>query len=315
MNIPNFLFSWLDYTNYLQLQKLLTILHPPFLLACFVFILIHFIAEPTRWLIYQKSSGLIPKYLLTYQIFLATSFASYFLPFKLGLPLRLGLLKYKLPFDLNQISSYLLLDGAIYYALWMLSAVFALFFSITLPTKLKININILLVTCTILFFFIWLSVFLLQDRKINKEVEPCKRRVILTKFQEILRTFKNFTPVALLLTICVVITDIISHVLRHWALLASMGFSIPLEQIFITTSIGIFAGLTSMMPMGLGGYDLTIVLLLTHFSVPPEIAVCVPVLNRILTLIFSAIFGSWGGLSLGLNIAKIKYFANQMIRK
>jgi uncharacterized membrane protein YbhN (UPF0104 family) len=85
-----------------------------------------------------------------------------------------------------------------------------------------------------------------------------------------------------------------------------VGYMLPIEKIFVITSISIFTGLISMMPMGLGGYDITIVLLLTQASVPLEVAIIIPIFNRIGTIFISILFGLRAAYYLSINPFKLE---------
>jgi len=94
--------------------------------------------------------------------------------------------------------------------------------------------------------------------------------------------------------------DIAGHTLRHGILLAMLGQSLPLPNLFATTTLSIFAGLISLMPMGLGGYDLMLVLLLKMNGIPASEGLAVAVANRMANLVMSIMLGGWGGAALGI---------------
>ena len=56
-----------------------------------------------------------------------------------------------------------------------------------------------------------------------------------------------------------------------------------------------------MMPMGLGGYDAMLVLLLMQFSVDAELAISVAIINRLASIVIGILTGTIGGMRLGLN--------------
>ena len=55
------------------------------------------------------------------------------------------------------------------------------------------------------------------------------------------------------------------------------------------------------MPLGLGGYDVTLVYLLVQAGVPSHTGVAIVVANRLGSIAVSAVLGSWGGWMLGVN--------------
>ncbi|KRB39514.1 hypothetical protein ASD82_10915 [Rhodanobacter sp. Root179] len=75
------------------------------------------------------------------------------------------------------------------------------------------------------------------------------------------------------------------------------------RHIWIGGSIGIiatFAGIVSGLPMGLVGYDATLVALLTLVGVPPEQALLIALINRALNLASAAMLGIPAAMRLGL---------------
>jgi len=265
-----------------------------YLIPFFLFIFIHFIAEPIRWSFYLKKSK-NPLSNAIGHIFFLTAFLSYLLPMKLGLPIRIGLLKKKLKLKIKTISKFLLLDGILYYGSWISIACIAGF---NLLSKFKNTIELSIITSIILIVtsFLIFILFFIKIKKYKDKISTIKPYTIYSSLN------KRIISSLLFITY----TDITSHILRHWALLGMVGYMLPIEQIFVITAISIFTGLISMMPMGLGGYDITIVLLLTQASVPLEIAILVPIFNRMGTIFISIIFGLRAAYYLSINPFKLE---------
>jgi uncharacterized membrane protein YbhN (UPF0104 family) len=265
-----------------------------YLIPFFLFIFIHFTAEPIRWSFYLKKRK-NPLSNAIGHIFFLTAFLSYLLPMKLGLPIRIGLLKKKLQLKIKTISRFLLIDGILYYGSWASIACIAGF---NLLLKFKNNIelttltSIALIATGILIFIL----FFIKIKKYKDKISTINPHTIYTSLN------KNIIFSLLFVTY----TDITSHILRHWALLGMVGYMLPIEKIFVITSISIFTGLISMMPMGLGGYDITIVLLLTQASVPLEVAIIIPIFNRIGTIFISILFGLRAAYYLSINPFKLE---------
>jgi uncharacterized protein (TIRG00374 family) len=95
-------------------------------------------------------------------------------------------------------------------------------------------------------------------------------------------------------------SDIFFYGIRHSLILTGLGVQCPLVSVTLIVAISIFAGFVSLMPLGLGGYDLSLVFLLTLIGVPKELALVVPVINRIVMIGAGLILGtiSMGRISL-----------------
>lgn len=269
-----------------------------------VFVVIHFLSEPLRWNLYLSFPSSSIK-LLT-QIFSLTAFSTYILPLKLGLPLRLWLLKSHTSQSISTLTGLMLFDGLLYYCMWGISVL------ITLPGIQHIIHNNLIpyrtLVLSVIFFFVFtLTILFFLARKTRSAASPhnatkasriSQLRKLLVNFSKQSRLLGKKT-VILGIVICTI--DILSHVFRHWALLTFLGQDIALPVIAAISCLSLFAGLITMMPMGLGGYDVTLVLLLTQVGVSSEIAVAIPVLNRLGNIMVSTLLGVWGGWKLGIN--------------
>ena len=62
----------------------------------------------------------------------------------------------------------------------------------------------------------------------------------------------------------------------------------------------------SMMPLGIGGYDLALIFFLSQYGVPPEMALVASVSNHLVNIFWSLVLGVWSGLSLGVNPFSLK---------
>ena len=88
-------------------------------------------------------------------------------------------------------------------------------------------------------------------------------------------------------------SDIFFYGIRHSLILAGLGVQCSIFDVTLIVAISIFAGFISLMPLGLGGYDLSLVFLLTLIDVPKELALAVPVINRIVMIGVGLILGTF----------------------
>ncbi len=143
-----------------------------YLIPFFIFIFIHFIAEPIRWSFYLKKNK-NPLLNTIGHIFFLTAFLSYLLPMKLGLPIRIGLLKKKLKLKIKTISRFLLLDGILYYGSWTSIACIAGF---NLLSKFKKNIDLSTITSiTLIVTALLISIlFFIKIKKYKDKISTIK---------------------------------------------------------------------------------------------------------------------------------------------
>jgi uncharacterized membrane protein YbhN (UPF0104 family) len=258
-----------------------------------VVVLAHFLAEPSRWRVYlHRHTGIAWSGLL--QVFSLTALVGYVLPAKLGLPMRLLLLRSRFGLTMGAISTLLMLDGLLYYACWAVAALAGL------PWAVGMNWGdgraMALMAATLFGATLLLLVLLRHPDRL-----PFGLATRLKSVQQyICVTLDSLRGWPLYATAVITALDIASHVLRHGVLLAMFGYQLPLAGLYATTTLSIFAGLISLMPMGLGGYDLVLVLLLQSNGIPLADAVAVAVANRLAGLAVSVGLGAWGGLALGL---------------
>ena len=269
-----------------------------YLVAFLAFVSIHFFAEPMRWQIYLSGWERISHRLL-WQIFCLTAFLSYSLPMKMGIPVRIFLLKKRCQLDLTSITAILVLDGLIYYGGWMLSALVGIYLLIEL--NILIDAQISMIHLLLAALILMALGFLARRRLGTLAFVRRGTEKIRDKFSQLLTIIDRIDLRRILIAGAIVLADIISNVLRHWALLAMLGYDLAWDTLFVITSVSIFAGLASLMPAGLGGYDAVLVLLLVKSSIPLEAAILVTVFNRMGTILVSAVLGVIAGYQLGLN--------------
>lgn len=259
-----------------------------FLIVSIFLVVLHFLAEPLRWYYYdkRKTDRALGCYI---NVFNLSAVLSYFLPAKLGLPSRYFLLRNFAKLDTSEIAGRMLLDAIIYYGLWAFAALLSLF---VLPANIGLNqnIKILVIVITVSFGVLllvlgWKSVRLFGKSTIT--FNKSRGRI----FQEINHRLLEQPPKTLAIVVSVVFADIFFQGLRHMAFLEFIGQSSTGNIIFPITAIAIFCGLLSMMPMGLGGYDGSLVLLLGAVGIPLDDSLQVIMINRIMSIGVAAMLG------------------------
>ncbi len=252
-------------------------------------ILLHYLSEGARWWFYLRDRYATRERLLLslLTVFSLTAFVTYLLPVKLGVPLRIYLLTSQLRLPLASASTLLLFDGLLSYGLWaaVTLALYPWFPRPSLPGELPLYLAIGLVVA--------LAAFAIARRSI----------AAARRWREQLATL---TPVALTGAVTVLALDIVGYIVRHGAILAALGTELAPVPLAFATVASITAGFLSMLPMGLGAYDVTLIFLLTLFGVPAEIAVLVPLINRAGNILVSVLLGIPASYHTGLSLVTLR---------
>lgn len=280
------------------LSTFAAVLEPTWLAPLFALVAAHFVAEPLRWHLYVRGEG--PSgWLRLFQIFSLTAFITFTMPLKVGLPTRVLLLRIRAGLGLARITSLMVMDGLVYYGLWAGAALlgFAAFagaLELSPRVRALLGLAVGLLAVAGAGWLWWL-----------RRADGAGATGFAGRVQEKLAAFRAAALEtgrgAIAAAALVGAADIASHVLRHGALLATFGYGLGWPELYVVTTVSVFAGLASLMPMGLGGYDVVLVLLLGQLGVPAEAAIGVAVLNRTATVVTGCVLGIWGGFALGLD--------------
>ncbi|MES2405146.1 MAG: lysylphosphatidylglycerol synthase domain-containing protein [Pseudomonadota bacterium] len=249
--------------------------------------LLHFVMEPWRWrFAYLPASENRDDWRKVRDSLYCTAFATYLLPFKLGLPLRVALLRGSARLDLRYIGAVLALDGLISLVVWsMLAAVCVWVAALRWQPPTYVWIAGALGTAG-------LGALLLFRRNLRGRLAAHWREAMAAFARPWLRIAKASTIVGL---------DVLSYGVRH-ALLVFLVTGNPADML-PGAAIGIvatFAGIVSGLPMGLLGYDATLVALLGIAGVPGEHALFVALINRGLNIGSAVLLGVPASARLGM---------------
>jgi uncharacterized membrane protein YbhN (UPF0104 family) len=271
--------------------------------AAWIITLLHFVMEPWRWrLAYLPASENREAWKKIRDSLYCTAFATYLLPFKLGLPLRVALLRGSAKLDLKYIAAVLALDGLISLAVWSLLAAVCVWVA-ALRWQPPTYVWIAGALCAA-----GLGGVLLFRRSLRGRLAGRWREAMAAFVHPWLRIVKASVIVAL---------DILSYGVRH-ALLIFLITGNPADML-PGAAIGIvatFAGIVSGLPMGLLGYDATLVALLGVAGVPVEQALFVALINRGLNIGSAVLLGVPASARLGMGsripsiLARLKELAH-----
>lgn len=251
---------------------------------------IHFLMEPARWnycYLNGSVSSLNPDKRKVRDALYSTAMASYLLPFKLGVPLRVLLLHRSANLGLHRIGVLIGVDGIVTLLVWSLLAFLGIWIA-----ALHLDINpFLWVLAAVLVLILVFSLSILQ---------PKLRSRWLTRLREAIELFDH-PGRRIAASVVVLSIDVSSYAVRHAILMLLVTGNLQLMLVGgVVGVVATFAGIVSGLPMGLVGYDATLVALLSSLGVPLHEAILVAVINRILNFSAALLIGVPAALRLGL---------------
>jgi len=261
------------------------------------FTILHFGNEPLRWWAILRKQQ--PPLSLTsiYHTASATALISYTFPARFGLPTRLVMAKKVLGLDYMTASAVLIIDSFSLYGTWLMvgmvgGTVLVPAWNVKTPVIVVIIITGIV---TFLFFF--------------TRYGQCHwyRFAWLSKYVQQFSSVLNQVSINIVISnVTLLIMDIFIYGIRHTLILSALGVECSLLKVTAVVAISVFAGFISLMPLGLGGYDLSLIFLLTMIGVPRKAAMATPLINRIAMLSVVLILGSISFSRLGITRDKIR---------
>ncbi len=273
----------------------------PGLAAAIIFLtLCHFGNEPLRWwsIVRAQRPDLTPGRL--YHAITATSLITYGFPMHLGMPLRLVMARKLLGMDYAAGGALLLIDSFFLYGAWILAGASGV--AVMLPEwglGTPAGVAGIMITGAAA-----LTLFARHDWR-HWQRHPLLSAAI-GRFSLGLQMLSAKAALGNTLLLAI---DILIYGLRHTLILAALGVDCSLLQVTLVVAMSVFAGFASLMPLGLGGYDFSVIFLLTMIGVPREAALAVPVINRILMISSIAVLGCISAGQLGLSWQSIREMA------
>ena len=279
-----------------DLERLFGLVGEPSAWIALSLVVFHFLLEPARWSFYlskqvkQNAEILFPQ---CFKIFSVTALTTYTLPLKLGIPIRMYLFKRILHLDLTQSLQLVTVDAIFVLGCWLLVSLPVAVLFIPSFQEFTGLIELLIILAGLG------SVALVLILKTNK-------------FQNLIARFSKLdwkalmgSPAALAIPIAFVLTDIASYGFRHMFLIEAMQIDIHWATLFWIGILATFVGIASTLPLGLGAYDATLVLLLASHAVPAETSILIAALNRILNFTVSLILGALASIGMGMDVEQM----------
>lgn len=127
-----------------------------------------------------------------------------------------------------------------------------------------------------------------------------RRHAILDYFFDTLATMRRINPAPMAVYLVLSLLLRLVDGLNLFLLCIFFAEDLTLWQSVVTTSTAFFVGTISMVPMGLGTRDISLLLLLQHYDVGGDAALVIVSLQRILTTGLSFVIGIYCGSVLGM---------------
>ncbi len=228
-------------------------------------------------------------------IHFSTLAAHYSTPVKIGIPVAIYLFKKIENIEYSKSTAMLFIEIAVSTSLCGLIAL------VGIPAILGISLNnvVAIIFIGALGLFFVLLLFNYWHKKSSKQY-----RLIDYLFKTIgamqCVTSSKLT-IYIMLSMLLRLVDGLNLFLLCWFFLEEL----TLWESVITTSTAFFIGTISMIPMGLGSRDISILLLLHHYNVANDSAVLIVSLQRVLTTGLSFVLGIYCGSVLGIKNARV----------
>jgi uncharacterized membrane protein YbhN (UPF0104 family) len=250
-------------------------------------VVLHFVLEPARWEYAYLRELPAPLRRRLRDVLFATALASYLLPFKLGVPLRVIMIQRYAEVALARTTLTLGIDAALSLAVWLGIA--------TVAASLlahEVSVWRALASPTVM---LWVAVGLLVLLALG-----IRGRSWLARRTERI-DWRSLRPRAVLGAAGMLCVDVLSYGARHAFLLVLVAPDS--DRAWTAAAAGIvatFAGIASGLPLGLVGYDASFLLLASLIGIAPSTAGLVILANRALNFGVAALLGAPAAWRLGL---------------
>lgn len=251
--------------------------------AAIASVVTHLYAEPFRWwFCYLRNHA---KWTQCRDLFLTTALASYVLPFKLGVPLRLVLISRYVGLDRMAVGGLMAVDGALVLSAWCLVS-----FVIGGPVLLRaIPLVSVKVLCIAVLTFCLLLIIAIR-----------RLASLRARMWALVETMRR-EPGRALYGLALSVLDVLSYGPRHLGLALVLGEG--WHDAFSWSAVGIlatFIGIVSGLPLGLLGYDVTVLTLAASQGLKPETGLAILACNRTISIGAAFCLGVPSAYRLGL---------------
>lgn len=243
-----------------------------------------------------QTTPLLPLYMVLHAS-LATNYTS---PVKIGVPLRVYLYKQILQVPYAQGTASVTILNVIWLLLLGILALQGIPGLSNGPEPLSVVLLLTsfgLALCAIVFFP-WHRFENLVSRF---PLASLSRRLLafVTNTQQAIR---QTTGITLLVVVVIILGRLYLTAYTSHLILRDFGYDIGAWQILTAQAISLLVGLISMIPMGIGTRDVSMVLLLSQAGVPTDVLVSLTLIERLIWSVLPFLIGLVGANYLGLRI-------------
>jgi uncharacterized protein (TIRG00374 family) len=248
-----------------------------------------------------RASGYRTTLVQAYLVLTASLSVNYVTPVKVGIPLRVYLYRYFMGIPAATGTALITLEallGIVVPALIAIAGVASLFpfIGFLRPVVLLLIVG---------------SVFAAVTLFPSRRIKPFVRRLPLQRAVKRIASFggqvqislRNLPVWALLSTTILIILNLAAVAIRLHLVLQMLGYAVSPMALLYVQAIAVTTGNLSMIPMGLGVRDASLVLLLAQLGVPNEIALSVGVIQRLFSPGWPLLLGLISANILGISEA------------
>ena len=244
-----------------------------------------------------------------YLILTSSLATNYVNPVKIGLPLRVYLYKKVLNIPLSVGTASLGIE--IFIQIFLLSIV-SIIAIMNLFTDYSIKIPLLAITLLLILFC---SIIFFEPTKLKRYTNRLPFENTINRLIDVGNSaqdgIKRTEIKSILLFSFLIFVMYIISAIRLFVILMIFGVSInPLHVVYVQFISGLLATV-SMIPMGLGIKDASIVVLLMNLGIPNEVAISAALIERTLTTGLNFVLGAVSASALGIKFLEFRKVENK----
>jgi uncharacterized protein (TIRG00374 family) len=226
-----------------------------------------------------RTSGCSTTFVQAYLVLTASLSANYVTPIKVGIPLRIYLYNHFMQIPLATGFALITVEAVLGMAL---PALIALVGVATLFPAVEVAMPLVLIG---LLGAGMVAILLIRYDRLSPLLHhlPFQRLIVrIGRFVERVQTsLHSVPPLAVIGVALLILLMLILQALRLHVVLRAFGYPVSPLALFCVLGISVTAGNLSLIPMGIGVRDASLVLLLRQFGIPDEIVLSTAVIERL----------------------------------
>ena len=246
---------------------------------------LHFVNEPLRWWVLLRRQTPPARWGQTYHAIMVTSLTSYTFPARLGVPVRVLMGRRILGLDYVTTGALLLADSTLNYALWGVAGIAGI---VTLLPRSSLLLPAELIV--------------VAAAGVVAVMVATRQGWMLANRPHLAASLQLLSLPAAMCNVALLTFDIVMLGIRHTFILSALGVDPSFVTVTLAVATSIVAGFLSPLPLGLGTYDVSLAYLLISVGVAREVAIAVPLINRVASLLVAVTLGGTSLARLGINL-------------